>query len=217
MSRIVSQRNAKRLGYAVCAVLVALLLAGGCASIARDPEPGTPQATQTMADPIDAWSALLQRAPHPYLLPLPPTKRTSLDGTFTKVELKESPPVHCLRCPDYAPEGGIWKLNLDRGTFRILYQVTGWKSIGSYVVTRDRWTSGAPDQLLLFNDPTCPDAIGLYTWKLEAGKLFLEVIDDTCAIYLRAMNLTNLPWLSCQPPNIEAGITDHWLKPPGCE
>jgi hypothetical protein len=170
-----------------------------------------------MAIPIDPWAALLQRTPHPYLLPLPPPVRTSLDGTYAKVELKEGPPVHCLRCPDYAPEGGIWKLNLDRGTFRIIHEVTGWKSIGSYVVTRDRWTSGAPDQLLLFNDPTCPEAIGLYTWKLEAGNLILEVIDDTCAIYLRAMNLTNLPWLSCQPPNIETGITDHWLKPPGCE
>jgi hypothetical protein len=84
-------------------------------------------------------------------------------------------------------------------------------------VTRDRWTSGAPDQLLLFNDPTCPEALGLYTWRLEDGNLILEVIHDTCAIYLRAMNLTSLPWQSCQPPSIEAGISDHWLKPPGCE
>jgi hypothetical protein len=30
------------------------------------------------------------------------------------------------------------------------------------------------------------------------------------------MNLTNFPWQSCQPANIEAAITDHWAKPPGC-
>jgi hypothetical protein len=32
----------------------------------------------------------------------------------------------------------------------------------------------------------------------------------------RAMNLANLPWQSCQPPNTEAAITDHWPKPIGC-
>lgn len=209
--------NEKQLGILGALVMTASLLAiGCCSSESKQPQDplGSPQIAATRTDP---WSALLQRTPHPYLLPLPPTRWTSLDGTYVKVELKETPPVHCLRCPDYAPEGGVWKLNLDKGTFRIIHEMTGWKSIGSYVVTRDRWTSGAPDQLLLFNDPTCPEAIGLYTWRSEAGNLILEVIDDTCAIYLRAMNLTNLPWLSCQPPNMEAGITDHWLKPPGCE
>jgi hypothetical protein len=52
---------------------------------------------------------------------------------------------------------------------------------------------------------------------VEDGSLILEVVDDTCAIYLRSMNMTNLPWQTCRPPNIEAGISDHWLKPPGCE
>lgn len=209
--------NEKQLGILGALAMTASLLAIGCSSSeSKQPqEPlGSPQVAATRTDP---WSTLLQRTAHPYLLPLPPTRWTSLDGTYAKVELKETPAVHCLRCPDYAPEGGIWKLNLDEGTFRIIHEMTGWKSIGSYVVTRDRWTSGAPDQVMLFNDPTCPEAIGLYTWRLEAGNLILEVIDDTCAIYLRAMNLTNLPWLSCQPPNMEAGITDHWLKPPGCE
>jgi hypothetical protein len=140
-----------------------------------------------------------------------------VDGTYAKFELKEAPPVHCLRCPDYAPEGGIWKLHLDRGIFRVLHEVTGWHSMGSFVLAKDRRTAGTEDQLLLFNDPACPGAVGLYEWTLEGGELTLEVLEDTCSIHLRAMNLTNLPWLSCQPPNIEAGITDHWQKPPGCE
>jgi hypothetical protein len=213
-----SKRGSEKLrGILGTLVMIALLLAVACSS-SEDEQPwGSLGSSQVATSGTDPWSSLLQRTPHPYLLPLPPTRQTDLDGTYAKVEMKETSPVHCLRCPDYAPEGGVWKLSLDKGTFRIIHEVTGWKSIGSYVVTRDRWTSGAPDQLLLFNDPTCPDAIGLYSWRLEEGKLLLKVIDDTCAIYLRAGNLANLPWRSCTPPNIEAGITDHWPKPPGCD
>ena len=202
---------------AVAAAVVLVLAVTGCSAAADQGQHTAPAASLVPAEPTDVWAAALNKAPFPYLLPLPEPRRTPLDGTYTKVELKETPLVHCLRCPDYAPEGGIWKLNLDRGVFRVFHEATGWQSIGSFVVTRDRWTSGAPDQLLLFNDPTCPDAIGLYAWHFEEGSLVLDVLDDTCAIHLRAMNLTGLPWLSCLPPNLEAGITDHWPKPPGCD
>jgi hypothetical protein len=57
----------------------------------------------------DLWSELLQRSPYPYTLPLPPLNATVMDGTYTKFETKETPPVPCRRCPDYAPEGGICK------------------------------------------------------------------------------------------------------------
>jgi hypothetical protein len=132
-----------------------------------------------------------------------------MDGTYTKVETKETPPVPCRRCPDYAPEGGIWKLNLSNGVFRIFHTVTGWKDMGSFILSGD--------QLTLANDPVCHEVIGVYRWKLEEGKLILTVVDDNCAIGLRAINLTKLPWLSCQPPNTEAAVTGHWPKPPGCE
>ncbi len=210
------KRIPRGLGTAAITAAALLLLAVGCLPAGGEIQQNGSAAPTPAATPTDAWFAALHRTPYPYLLPLPEPKRTVLDGTYTKVERKETPPVHCLRCPDYAPEGGVWKLNLDRGVFRIFHEATGWQSAGSFVATRDRWTSGAPDQLLLFNDPTCPDAIGLYSWRLDEGRLLLEVIDDTCAIHLRAMNLTSLPWQSCQPPNIEAAITDHWPKPPGC-
>jgi hypothetical protein len=42
------------------------------------------------------------------------------------------------------------------------------------------------------------------------------VIQDDCSFKLRAANLTNMPWASCQPPNREAAISDHWIKPAGC-
>jgi hypothetical protein len=157
----------------------------------------------------DLWSELLQRSPYPYTLPLAPPHATVMDGTYTKFETKETPPVPCRRCPDYAPEGGIWKLNLSKGVFRIFHKATGWKDIGSFFVSGD--------QLILANDPVCHEVIGVFQWKLEEGKLTLILIEDKCAIGLRAMNLTKLPWLSCQPPNIEAATTDHWPKPPGCD
>jgi len=155
------------------------------------------------------WTELLQRTPFPFRMDLPPPNSTPIDGTYTKFETKDTPPVPCRRCPDYAPEGGIWKLNFDKGVFRIFHTVTGWKDIGSYVVSGDRLT--------LANDPVCHEMFGVYKWKLEKGKLMITVVEDKCAIGLRAMNLTKLPWLSCRPPNIEAAVTDHWPKPPGCE
>ena len=159
--------------------------------------------------PSEIWSGLLQRMPYPFTLPLPPEKWTEVDGTYTKFELKDTPPVPCRRCPDYAPEGGIWKINFNKGVFRIIHRVTGWKSIGTFIVSGD--------QITLANDPTCQEVIGLYTWKVEGGALILKAIEDKCAIGLRAKSLTNLPWLSCQPPNAEAAVTDHWPKPAGCD
>ena len=71
--------------------------------------------------------------------------------------------------------------------------------------------------MTLANDPVCHEMFGVYKWKLEKRILMITVVEDKCAIGLRAMNLTKLPWLSCRPPNIEATITDHWPKPPGCD
>jgi len=204
------------------AIIVMLLIAIACSPFEPSTRPSIPRtagSTPTPADspdaishgtplPTDIWSALLQRTPFPYTTPLPPPTPTILDGIYTKFDPKDGTPVPCRRCPDYAPEGGIWKLSLDKGIFRLLHQVTGWRSVGSYVVSGN--------QLQLFNDPYCPELIGTYTWTLEKGRLTLEVIEDKCSIGLRAMNLTSLPLLSCQPPSIEAATSDHWPKPPGC-
>jgi hypothetical protein len=106
-------------------------------------------------------------------------------------------------------EGGVWKLQLDKGIFRIYHAITGWRSLGSYAVSEDR--------LSLFNDPFCHLETGIYTWRLEEGVLILSEVDDPCAQGLRAANLIDQPWLSCRPPNTEAAITDHWQKPQGCD
>ena len=169
--------------------------------------PDEPQ--NRMPSSQEVWTGLLQRQPYPYRVPLPEPERSPVDGTYTKVVAAAAERVHCLRCPDYAPEGGIWKMNLNRGVMRILHIDSRWKIIGTFIVAGDR--------ILLANDPVCLDELGLYRWRLEDGQLVFEVIDDPCAIKLRAMNLTQQPWRSCRPPNIEAAVTEHWPKPEGCD
>ena len=152
---------------------------------------------------------MLQKTPFPHTAPLPPDVPTVLDATYAKFDPKKKPPVPCRRCPDYVPEGGIWKLNFNSGVYRIFHDFTGWRSIGSFVVDGNR--------VRLFNDPTCMEVTGAYIWKLKDGRLILQVIEDDCAIGMRAKNLTMLPWMSCQPPSMEAGYSGHWNAPPGCD
>jgi hypothetical protein len=174
--------------------------------------PGTPSPSQSPT-PTDAWNSLFQRTPLAYTTPLPPPENTLLDGPYARFDPDEPQWWNCMRCEDYLPAGGIWRLHLDKGIFRIFYEVTGWKSLASFAMSEDRF--------YLFNDPYCPKEIGVYRWQQvsvdgQAG-IVLEVIEDECAIGLRANNLTKLPWLSCLPPDTEAAVTDHWQKPPGCE
>jgi hypothetical protein len=172
-------------------------------------EPQTLPSENTGGAHAVIWIELLQKTPFPHTAPLPPRHATVLDGFYTKFDPEKTPPVACRRCPDYVPEGGIWKLNLDKGVFRIFHEFTGWRSIGSFVVDGNR--------VHLFNDPTCMEPTGIYTWELKAGHLRFKVIDDECAIGMRAKNLTQLPWTSCQPPSMEAGTSGHWNTPPGCD
>jgi hypothetical protein len=197
-------------------VLLCVALAAGCgalppppaapqAAVPLGPTPGSPRATPTE----DGWRTLFQRTPYPYTAPIPAPSPSPLDGTYVKTDPSQAEHVHCLRCPDYLPEGGLWKLSFDRGIFRIYYPVTGWRSLGSYTI--------AGDEIRFFNDPNCPEAKGSYTWQMAGGKLVFRVIEDECSTRLRAANLTKQPWLSCRPPNREAMVTDHWAKPLGCD
>lgn len=204
---MVLKRQWKTLGIFVLAVVAFLSITSLSSPSGNKETQSTPETSQP-ASPEELWAALLQREPYPYTIPLL-SQPSTLDGTYVKQAKKTGEIVHCRRCPDWAPETGIWKLQLSKGTYRIFHAMTGWKSIGTFVV--------ADDRILFANDPCCTKGIGVYSWKLEEGQLILTVIDDQCSISLRAMNLTELPWLSCQPPSIEAAVTDHWPKPPGCE
>jgi len=157
----------------------------------------------------DRWSELLQNTPYPYSKPLPSPDPTVLDGTYTKLDPRQADHIPCKRCPAYPPGGGIWKLNLDKGIFRVYHEVTGWVTLGSFAVSGDR--------IEFFNDPHCFQDTGIYMWELEEGKLTLTAVEDNCGVYLRAQNLEARPWDSCQPPSTEAAVTSHWPIPAGCE
>jgi hypothetical protein len=143
------------------------------------------------ATPTDIWQALLGHTPVAWTTPLPPEQTTILDSTYVKLDPRIATPFPCKRCPDYALEGGLWKLLLSRGVFKIYYTLNGWRSLGSYTVSGN--------QLYLFNDPYCTRDVGIYSWRLEDGVLTLTEVNDPCSQGLRVSNLTFQPWLSCHP------------------
>lgn len=189
-------------------VIVAVLLVIAACSPAHDVPPATPEMPEATSTLTDAWSVLLQQTPYPYTTPLP-ANPTVLDGTYVKFDPRPGERAPCRRCPPYPPEGGIWRLHLDRGIFRVYNDLSGWRTLGSFSISGNR--------ILFFNDPHCNQDIGIYTWKLEAGELTFEAIEDNCAYDLRAQSFMALAWESCQPPSIEAAVTDHWQAPIGCD
>ncbi len=168
--------------------------------------PHTPGATYA---PLRSWSDVLEFTPFPYATPLPAEERTPIDGVYSLHDPSEPQWWRCARCPDFLPGGGNWRLHLDRGTLHLFYEVTGFATVSSYALDGQR--------LFLFNDPHCLYDVGEYTWHVEGNALVLEEVQDSCAIHMRAVNLTRQAWVSCQPPNREAAISDHWIRPAGCE
>jgi hypothetical protein len=206
-----SQENSKAAGLlaAVIVPILLMIMTAACSPTPHDAGQSAPETSEIPPTPTDIWSAMLQRTPYPYTTPLPPAEPTILDGTYVKFDPRPGKRAPCRRCPPYPPEGGVWRLNLDNGIFRVAHDVIGWATLGSFTVSEGR--------IEFFNDPHCYEDVGIYTWGLEAGKLTLEVVEDDCASGLRARNLVSLPWESCQPPSTEAAISDHWPTPIGCD
>lgn len=188
-------------------ILIFTLLLAGCslAPASATPSPTPPTALPTTTD---RWYSLMNSTPVPWSTPLPPFVSTAIDGTYAKLDPDREMWWNCMRCADFLPAGGVWRLQLEKGIYRIYYAVDGWRSLGSYSLDNDR--------IYFFNDPNCRNEVGEYRWKLEDGALSLQVVQDECAIKMRAANLTKQPWLSCQPPTLEAAISDHWSRPEGC-
>lgn len=197
---------AKQITFVLIALVVFLMSFNFCFAEGDKQDKDLPRKAGTSKN---KWDELLKREPYPHTIPLLDKQKTVLDGTYIKKAKKEGKIVSCRRCPDWLPYPGIWKLNLNKGAYRIYHEATGWTSIGTYILAGNR--------IVLANDPCCIEGIGVYSWRFEEGKLKLKVIDDECAIKLRALNLGEVPWNSCQPPNAEAAITGHWQKPQDCD
>ena len=193
---------------------IAFIIITSCTTKSQVPTSPTKQIPIVTPTPTNLWTGLLLDMPLAFTTPLPESVWTPIDGTYAKLDTSEPQWWACRRCADYRPAGGVWKLQFDKGVMRIYYDVTGWRSIASYTVNGHN--------ISIFNDPYCPEVVGYYTWKLEDKwgledrQLVLDVLNDSCSIKLRGENLSELPWDSCQPPNLLAGASDHWHKSPGC-
>ena len=167
-----------------------------------------PASTSTLVLKVGVWDELLKATPFPHEFALPEAVTSPLDGMYAKVD--QSPPQYwtCYRCADYRPEGGIWKLQFDKGVMRIFYQITNWKSIASFTVEENR--------LKIFNDPFCPHDVGEYEWSMLDGNLSLKEIGDGCAFDLREENLTKQSWLACTAEEgNQPGCAEMPNTPPG--
>lgn len=193
------------LSLLVVVAIVGIFLASCSGSNVNKEMPiGTPTLTNPVSnESTNVWSSLLQVTPFPYASPLPASDSTPLDGTYAKYD--PAPPQwwSCLRCADYRPAGGAWRMQFDRGVMRIYYEVTGWHSLASYTVSGDH--------LYLFNDPYCKEATGEYKWKLENGNLILGIVDDPCSFQLRGRNLAGQAWAACQGDHVASSE-----EPRGC-
>jgi hypothetical protein len=101
MMKIISKTKLRSLNI-IISMTVFMILTASDSSSADDPSPSA------------IWSELLRRTPFPFRMELPTPKATPIDGTYTKIETKETPPVPCRRCPDYAPEGGLRNVDVHR-------------------------------------------------------------------------------------------------------
>jgi hypothetical protein len=196
-------------------VLALLSACAGPAASTPDRPPAVASALPPGIEPSETpiWPALLGRTPFPYTTPLPPPVPGVLDGTYVRTDPRTGTRIPCRRCPPYPPEGGVWKLHLNQGIFRVYHPGTGWYSLGSYTA---KGAVGAGTELALFNDPHCYADTGIYQARLVASQLILEVVSDGCGSGLRAQSLAGQAWESCQPPTTESAVTDHWPVPVGC-
>ena len=207
-----------------CLILGLVLLLAACAPVTHYRAPTYAEITPGPHKVVPDLSTVIEVPPFPYSTPLPPLVPSALDGLYSKLIPLESTPVPCKRCAGYRLEGGLWTLYLDKGVFKVFQQDTAFEAVGSFVV--------AGNQITFFNDPFCEEdlrMVGTYTWEWNArDELRLTAVADPCSIGLRAKNLTSAAWVktpllpqdradSCQPPNHEAGVTDHWKKPPYCQ
>ena len=201
-----------------------VLLLTACSTPPRYRAPTYAEITPGPHKEVPDLSTTIEVPPFPYSTPLPPPVTSSLDGLYSKLVPLEGTPTPCKRCAGYRLEGGLWTLYLNKGVYKVFQQDTDFEAVGSFVVSGN--------QITFFNDPFCEEdlrMVGTYTWEWNArNDLRLSAVADPCSIGLRAKNLTSTAWVktpllpqeradSCQPPSREAGVTDHWRKPPYCK
>jgi hypothetical protein len=162
------------------AALVAAVVLGACSGGA----PASPSASPT-GDP-DRWRSD-PNEPYPFTTPIPPRRSTPIDGTYRRDYEQGARPIPCRRCAPYRLDRGVAGLELRAGRYRLVHEASAFSASGHYVIDGDRF--------VLFNDPNCPQTRGVYRWRIEAGALSLQAVEDDCAFdLLRARYLSAAPW-----------------------
>lgn len=132
--------------------------------------------------------------PYPFMSPTPSPTPTELDGTYMRTmtlqELggaRRGLPYRCLRCPPFRIDAGVSTIVLFHGAYYIHHQLSGFRTMGSFVVEGDRVT--------LFNDANCPQDPGVYEVEATAHGLRFDVVSDDCPFSgERALDLMVRPW-----------------------
>jgi len=133
--------------------------------------------------------------PYPFMSPTPAPDPTVLDGTYLRtLTLKDvggarvGLPYRCLRCPPFRIDAGVSTLIFTRGAYYLHHQLSGFRTMGSFVVDGGRVT--------LFNDANCPQTPGVYTFELTAHAIRFAVVDDECPFSgERSFDLLVRPWI----------------------
>jgi hypothetical protein len=152
--------------------------------------------------------------PYPFMSPTPASEPTSIDGTYLRTltleELggaRRALPFRCLRCPPYRITPGVNTLVLFHGAYYLHHQLSGFRTMGSFVVEGDRLT--------LFNDANCPQTQGVYEIEVTAHGIRFRAIDDECSFgNERALDLEYRPWT--RVPACIRRIADLWPAAVAC-
>ena len=136
--------------------------------------------------------------PYPYVTPTPTQQATELDGTYMKIRtldqlggVPEALPIKCLRCAPFQQHPGVTTLVLHQGTYYVEHQMSGFRTLGHYVVEGRR--------LAFFNDVNCTQEHGRYRWTRRGDDLVMSVIRDECSGTARADDFTRLAWTRVNP------------------
>ena len=132
--------------------------------------------------------------PYPFMSPTPPPSPTSIDGTYMRtMTLRDvggarvGLPFRCLRCPPYRIDAGVSTLVFFHGAYYLHHQLSGFRTMGSFVVEGDRVT--------FFNDANCPQTPGVYEFELPGHSIRFRVIEDDCPFSgERGFDLMVRPW-----------------------
>jgi len=107
--------------------------------------------------------------PYPFMSPTPAPDPTVLDGTYLRtLTLRDvggarvGLPYRCLRCPPFRIDAGVSTLIFTRGAYYMHHQLSGFRTMGSFVVEGDRVT--------LFNDANCPQSPGRLYVRVDRAR-----------------------------------------------